>query len=116
MGCILFPFELIFEGIIEGWFYLMQWFVPERVLRKGFRTALKIIVGIFTIILFLFMFLGIFALLSDDEYTNYMGCTNYFGNNCSLYYEEKMMYAKPPKINSYPNEILYLKLYGYLQK
>ena len=66
MGCILFPFELIFEGIIEGWFYLMQWFVPERVLRKGFRTALKIIVG-------LFMFLGIFALLSDDEYTNYMG-------------------------------------------
>ena len=60
VGCILFPFELIFEGIIEGWFYLMQWFVPERVLRKGFRTALKIIVGIFT-------------LLSDDEYTNYMG-------------------------------------------
>ena len=73
VGCILFPFELIFEGIIEGWFYLMQWFVPERVLRKGFRTALKIIVGIFTIILFLFMFLGIFALLSDDEYTNYIG-------------------------------------------
>lgn len=51
----------------------MQLIVPEKVLSQGFRIALKIIVGIFTIILFLSMFLGIFALISDDEYANYIG-------------------------------------------
>ncbi len=25
MGCLLFPFELIFDGVLEGWFCLMQW-------------------------------------------------------------------------------------------
>lgn len=51
----------------------MQLIVPEKVLSQGYRIALKIIVGIFTIILFLSMFLGIFALISNDEYTNYIG-------------------------------------------
>lgn len=73
MGCLLLPFELLFDGAIEGWFHLMQLIVPEKVLSQGYRIALKIIVGIFTIILFLSMFLGIFALISNDEYTNYIG-------------------------------------------
>ncbi len=51
----------------------MQWIVPEKTFSKGFRTALKIFVGIFTVILFLSMFLGIFALVSDDKDTNRLG-------------------------------------------
>ncbi len=73
MGHLLFPFELLFEGAIEGWFYLMQWIVPEKELRQGSRMVLKILVGIFTSILLLSMFLGIFAFISDDEYTNHIG-------------------------------------------
>lgn len=73
MGCLLFPFELLFDGAVDGWFYLMQWIVPEKVLPPGFRRVLKILVGIFSLAIFICAFLGVCALLSDDEYTNYIG-------------------------------------------
>lgn len=73
MGCLLFPFELLFDGAIEGWLYLMQWIVPEKGLSRGLCIGLKILVGIFTIVLLISMILGIFALISEDEYVNYIG-------------------------------------------
>ncbi len=63
MGClfrlILFPFELIFDAILEGWFALMQWIVPEE--RLGFfsRWGLKILVGVFSIALLLVFLFGV---------------------------------------------------------
>lgn len=73
MGLIGFLFEFIFDSIIEGYFALMQWIIPQKWLSKNFQTVLKIIVYIFTALLFITMFFGIFALISDDEYTKAIG-------------------------------------------
>lgn len=73
MGCLMFPFELFFDGAIEGWLCLMQWIVPEKVLNKGVRVVLQILVYIFSAILFIVMFLGLIALFSDDKDLNYLG-------------------------------------------
>lgn len=73
MGCLLLPFELIFDAIMDGWFFLMQLIVPENKFSKGLRIILKILVGAFTIILFVIMFLGVFAILSDDADTRQLG-------------------------------------------
>ena len=70
MGCLL---EFIFDVIIEGWFHLMQLIVPRRKICRELRIVLKVIVGAFSILLFDFMFMGIFALLSADEYTRQIG-------------------------------------------
>ncbi len=74
MGCLLFPFELIFDGII----YLIQKIVPEKAFSKGVRNVLEIFVNIFIFLLLLSMLLGVFALISDDEYTNYIGKFMFF--------------------------------------
>ena len=73
LGCLGFLPELIFDSILEGYFALMQWIVPQKWIGKHFQTALKIIVGIITFFLFLIMLLGIFALISDDAYTKSVG-------------------------------------------
>lgn len=73
MGCLGFLLELIFDSVLEGYFALMQWIVPQKWIGKHFRTALKIIVGIFTCLLFIIMFLGFFALISDDADTKIWG-------------------------------------------
>ena len=44
MGCLLFPLELLFDGIIEGWFFLMEWIVPEHYISHTVRIVLKIFV------------------------------------------------------------------------
>ena len=49
MGCLLLPFELIFDLIFDGWINLMQMIVPERTSSKNFRIILKILVYIFTL-------------------------------------------------------------------
>lgn len=67
LGCLGFLPELIFEAILEGYFTLMQWIIPQKWIGKHFRTALKIIVGIFTVLLFAVMLLGVFALISADD-------------------------------------------------
>ena len=65
MGClfeiIFLPFELIFELIINGWFSLMQWIVPQRRLGKTTRIILKIIIGIFSVVLFVTFLIGVLA-------------------------------------------------------
>ena len=65
--------ELIFEAIIDGCFYSMQRIIPEKWLGKNFRIILKILVGIFSVILFISIFLGLFALISDDSDTKEIG-------------------------------------------
>ena len=78
MGCILFSLELLFESIIEGWFFLMEWIVPEHYISHTARIVLKIVIRIFSTLLFLMMFLGVFAIISDDEYTNKFGRYMFF--------------------------------------
>ena len=73
MGCLLFPFELLFDGIFEGWLYLMEWIVPERFISPTFRIVLKVIVWIFSFFLLLIMGLGIFAIISPDPDTHLLG-------------------------------------------
>lgn len=73
MGCLLFPLELIGDAIIDGYIYLMEMIVPEKVLGKGMRIALKIIVGIFTVLLLFMMLLGLIALWSEDKDTRELG-------------------------------------------
>ena len=58
---IFLPFELIFELIINGWFSLMQWIVPQRRLGKTTRIILKIIIGIFSAVLFVTFLIGVLA-------------------------------------------------------
>ena len=73
MGCLLFPLELLVDGIIESWFYLMEWIIPERYISRTFRTALKVVVWIFSVLLFLIMGLGVFAVISPDSDTHLLG-------------------------------------------
>ena len=73
MGCLFFPLELLVDGIIEGWFYLMEWVIPERYITRTFRIVLKVIVWIFSALLFLIMGLGVFAIISPDPYTHLIG-------------------------------------------
>lgn len=70
MGCL---FEFIFDVFIDGWFDLMLLIVPEKWSNKRLQIFLKIIVVIITCLLFIVMFLGVFALISDDEYTKTIG-------------------------------------------
>ncbi len=69
----MFLIELIGDAIIDAWFALMQWIIPEKMPGKHTRIILKIIVGLFTGILFLSVVLGVFAIISDDADTKQMG-------------------------------------------
>lgn len=69
----MFLLELLFELIIDCWFSLMQWIVPQRALGRRGRRVLKLLVGAFTCVLFFSMVLGIFALISDDPFTKQIG-------------------------------------------
>lgn len=73
MGCLLFPLELLVDGIIEGWLFLMEWIIPERYISRTFRIILKIFVWIFSALLLFVMLLGVFAIISDDVYTKQIG-------------------------------------------
>ncbi len=73
MGCLFFPLDLLVDSIIEGWIYLMEWIVPERYISRTLRIVLKVLVLIFSYLLLFVMFLGVFALISDDAYTKQIG-------------------------------------------
>ena len=73
MGCLFFPLELLVDGIIEGWFYLMEWIIPERYITRTIRIVLKVLVWIFSGLLFVIMFLGFFAIISPDPDTHLLG-------------------------------------------
>ncbi len=70
MGClfelILFPFELILDIIFEGYISIMQWIIPERYIKKGFKTVLKVIVWIISIVLLVILIIGLLAALHPE--------------------------------------------------
>lgn len=66
MGCLLLPFELIFDLIIEGWFSLMQWVVPKKTISTGFCTAFKILIGIYSAILMVIFIIGILCAIATE--------------------------------------------------
>ncbi len=73
MDWIIVFLEIIFEGICEGWFYLMQRCVPDKMENKNFRVVLKILVGVFSIALLVCVLVGITYLLSNDERSRSLG-------------------------------------------
>ena len=73
MGCIFFPLELLVDGVIEGWFCLMEWIIPGRYITRTVRIVLKVFVWIFSGLLFVIMVLGVFAIISPDPDTHLLG-------------------------------------------
>ncbi len=73
MGCLGFVLEAIGDGLVEGWFELMQWLIPEKMKRKKLRFVMKTVCYIFSMVLFLVFLFGVFALLSDDPETRRWG-------------------------------------------
>ncbi len=77
MGCLLeilfFPIELIGDAVLEGGFELMTWIVPPNMRNRTLRSILRVIVSIWTIFLFLIMFIGFFAIISSDPDTHRFG-------------------------------------------
>lgn len=69
----MFLIELIGDAIVDMWFYAMERIVPEKTLSKGTRIVLKLIVSVFSLLLFMTMVLGIFAVISDDPSTRQAG-------------------------------------------
>ncbi len=78
MGCLFFVLEVFVDTILDGWIELMGWIVPQYGSNKICRTAMKIIVWIFSGVLFIFMFLGGIALLFGDEDTRWLGKYSFF--------------------------------------
>ncbi len=66
-------FELLGDAIIDGWFFLMEWIIPEKYFSKTFQIVLKIFVGVFSALLFIIMVCGVFAIISSDPYTHQIG-------------------------------------------
>ncbi len=70
MGCLLelllLPFEALFELIIGGWFELMQWIVPDKYISRGLKIALKIVVGVFSAVVFIILIIGLLAALLTE--------------------------------------------------
>ena len=64
MDWITFVFEMIFDGICDIWFYLMQRIVPDKMENPKFQKLLKVLVGIFSIALLFCVLIGIVYLLS----------------------------------------------------
>ena len=73
MGCLFFPIELLFDGIIEGWLYLMQWIIPEKMQNNTVRRILEFVIEFLSILLMICMFFGFFAIISDDYDTHQLG-------------------------------------------
>lgn len=69
----VFLIELIGDAIVDMWFAAMQWIIPEKLLGKGVRIILKLIIGVFSFLLFITMILGVCALISDDPFTQQIG-------------------------------------------
>lgn len=90
-------FELIGDVILDMWFAVMQWIVPEKSLGKRAQSTLKVIISVFSCLLLITMVLGLFAIISDEVYTKQIGrymvfiplgisvIQIFFGHYCSYY-------------------------------
>ncbi len=73
-----FILGLIVDLILEGWFELMQFIVPDKMASRAFRSFLKVIVFIFTCVLYCSMFFGIIAMINPDEFVHKLGMYMFF--------------------------------------
>ena len=73
MGCLFFPLELLVDAIVDGWFSLMEWIIPERYISRTLRTVLRFLVWVFCTLLLFVMLFGVFAIISDDVYIKQIG-------------------------------------------
>ncbi|MEE1017908.1 MAG: hypothetical protein UH824_00310 [Acutalibacteraceae bacterium] len=69
----MFILELIIDAIVDCWFDLMEWIVPEKSIGIKAQIILNMIVFIFTLLLFITLIFGIFAIFSDDPYIRLIG-------------------------------------------
>ncbi len=72
-GCLFFPFELLSEAILDGWFYLMEMIIPEKYISRRFQRFLKFLVRTFCTIMLCAMMVGFCASLSYDADTKQFG-------------------------------------------
>ncbi len=72
-GCLFFPLELLVEGIIDGWFYLMELIIPEKYISRKLHSFFKFLVWTFCAILLCAIMVGFGAFLSDDADTKQFG-------------------------------------------
>lgn len=70
---MIFILDFIGDLIIEAWFELMQFIIPNKMASRKFRLLLKIIVYIFSGILYASIIIGVFAIINSDEYTRKIG-------------------------------------------
>ena len=68
MGCFSFLIDFIVLSILEFWLGLMQLIIPEK-LQGNFRKVIKVLVYIFSFILFTLMFIALVGMIFGDEYT-----------------------------------------------
>lgn len=66
MGCLLLPFELIFDLIIEGWLSLMLWILPKKTFSIGLYIVLNILVAVYSAILLVMFVIGILAAVTTE--------------------------------------------------
>lgn len=76
---IAFFADIFFDGICEGWFWLMQWIVPTDLENKVFRRVLKILIGIFSIVVLLILLAGAVYMTSNDSHTVKIGTYMFVG-------------------------------------
>ena len=70
MGCLfellVLPIEYLLELIIDGWFSLMQWIIPEKFINKGVKIVLRVIVWIVSFALLVILIIGLLAALLTE--------------------------------------------------
>jgi hypothetical protein len=70
MGCLfellVLPIEYLLELIIDGWFSLMQWIIPEKYINKGIKIVLRVVVWIVSFALLVTLIIGLLAALLTE--------------------------------------------------
>ena len=68
MGCLSFLIEFTVLSIVEFWFRLMQLIIPEKG-QGSLRKVIKVLVYIFSFILFALMFIALVGMIFGDKQT-----------------------------------------------
>ena len=63
---LVLPIEYLLELIIDGWFSLMQWIIPEKFINKGIKIVLRVIVWIVSFALLVILIIGLLAALLTE--------------------------------------------------
>lgn len=66
MDWIIAFIELIFDAICDGWIYLMQKLVPDKMKNKKVRIVLKISIAVFSMVTLMLIIAGICLLTSNN--------------------------------------------------